>query len=667
MKALYKYDSYNQYKVNKPSIKKYIAYCSTGENIYEEDYSKYYLTFIAAQDNVQFSLSSNIENETTTLQYSLNNGLTWVSINSDELTPVINFGQQISFKANIVPTESGVGTFSSTGYFNIKGNPMSLLLGDNYYEVYDISSYPNAFRNLFRENKFCKNAQHMSLCATTLSEYCYGHMFYNCSALETPPLKLPALSISVNAYRSMFNQCSSMIISPEIAATQCNNYGCYSMFQASKITDTPELLFTTIGDYALAYMFYRCKSLINSCELLFTTIGNYGCYRMFRECNNLVYTTSKLLPLNVPQHGYYQMYYQNSQLITMPEIMATEIGQYGCFGMFEQCTSLVNQNDIHITNVGYYGCVYMFKNCTSLIICPEFAPTTLGEYACQEMFSNCESMTTPMRELPAEIVPKNAYYSMFNGYNSLTYAPEIKAKTVGEYGCYCMFYYSDKMTSIQKTLYIESVDKGGCYGMFDHTAITTLPELQITTVGVQALMLMFEACNSLVNIELTLPATTLSDGCYAYMFRNCKSLVTANIVLPALECKTDCYRNMFLGCDKLVQGPEILPATTLAARCYIYMFSGCSSLLRAPILPALTLATECYREMLVRCTNLNYIKMLATDVSASNAVLDWVTNSGVNGGTFVQNDEATWTSPGYNGWRFAAHWDLIKESEEQAA
>jgi hypothetical protein len=48
------------------------------------------------------------------------------------------------------------------------------------------------------------------------------------------------------------------------------------------------------------------------------------------------------------------------------------------------------------------------------------------------------------------------------------------------------------------------------------------------------------------------------------------------------------------------------------------------------------------------CSKLNYIKMLATDISASNCLYNWV--SGVSPtGTFVKNISATWTTTGYSG------------------
>lgn len=139
---------------------------------------------------------------------------------------------------------------------------------------------------------------------------------------------------------------------------------------------------------------------------------------------------------------------------------------------------------------------------------------------------------------------------------------------------------------------------------------------------------LFESVRNLVSAEnLVLPATELSVyngyGAYEGMFRNCVSLTTAPSVLPATTLKSGCYYKMFSECTSLVNAPE-LPATTLAGSCYQYMFNGCTSLTTAPELPATTLAQSCYYRMFQGCENLNYIKCLATDISATNCTLHWV-------------------------------------------
>lgn len=146
--------------------------------------------------------------------------------------------------------------------------------------------------------------------------------------------------------------------------------------------------------------------------------------------------------------------------------------------------------------------------------------------------------------------------------------------------------------------------------------------------------------------NLVLPSDTLTNSCYFDMFKSCTNLTTAP-ELPATTLAYGCYEGMFKNCSSLVSAPS-LPATTLAKSCYIFMFQNCTSLTRAPELTATTLADFCYATMFNGCTNLNYIKCLATDMSAENCTQYWVGNVAATG-TFVKNSAATWNVTGEDG------------------
>lgn len=123
--------------------------------------------------------------------------------------------------------------------------------------------------------------------------------------------------------------------------------------------------------------------------------------------------------------------------------------------------------------------------------------------------------------------------------------------------------------------------------------------------------------------DLLLPATQLTDYCYAGMFKGCTSLAEAPS-LPATQLEKQCYREMFIGCTSLTKTPSTLPATELTDYCYASMFRGCSSLTEAPALPATQLADYCYIQMFYGCTNLNKVTTYATDISASVALDQWL-------------------------------------------
>ena len=183
-----------------------------------------------------------------------------------------------------------------------------------------------------------------------------------------------------------------------------------------------------------------------------------------------------------------------------------------------------------------------------------------------------------------------------------------------------------------------------CTGLTDASNLV----LPATTLTNYCYRNMFYGCTNLIAAP-ALPATNLSggNGCYYIMFWGCTSLTTAP-ELPATTLSENCYESMFQNCTSLTQAPSILPATTLVNRCYYAMFKNCDSLTTAPELPAPTLTPFCYYDMFNLCENLNYIKCLATNISATVCTQYWV-RSVSSSGTFVKNPAmSSWTT-GVNG------------------
>ena len=321
---------------------------------------------------------------------------------------------------------------------------------------------------------------------------------------------------------------------------------------------------------------------------------------------NLISVSKNFLPATaLADFCYFYMFRSCSNLTTAPELPATTLCE-GCYDqMFLYCSSLTTVPELPATTLADFCYTGMFSGCSSLTTVPELPATALASYCYSGMFSGCSSLTT-VPELPATTLAGNCYYSMFRYCNKLTAAPELPATTLA-HSCYASMF-------------------NGC------TALTVAPELPATTLAAGCYMLMFDGCTSLTAAP-ELPATTLAINCYNNMFDGCTSL-TAAPELPATTLADSCYQYMFLGCTSLTAAPE-LPATTLASYCYSGMFKNCYSLTTAPELPATTLASYCYSGMFSGCTNLNYIKMLATDVSANAALSNWVENV-ASTGTFVK-------------------------------
>lgn len=119
--------------------------------------------------------------------------------------------------------------------------------------------------------------------------------------------------------------------------------------------------------------------------------------------------------------------------------------------------------------------------------------------------------------------------------------------------------------------------------------------------------------------------TSVSQNYFSGLCANSNVVNASSLLLPATDLGKSCYKGMFSGCQYLTNAPQ-LPATHLNESCYESMFYGCRSLTDAPVLPASTLVTNCYKNMFnsgIGQMSLNYIKCLATDISASGCTEGW--------------------------------------------
>ena len=217
---------------------------------------KDYLRFVA-RENASFTFSTN------SIQYSLNSGRTWTSLAANTSTPTIASGETIYFRASgLTPSVSnGIGTFSSSGQFDVEGNVMSMLFSSGFENQTDLTSYGYAFRYLFRFNTKVVNASGMTLPATSLTISCYDGMFRGCTSLVTAPV-LSATTLANYCYQYMFYGCTNLTTAPELpAATLAIN--CYAnMFSScASLTTAPILSATTLTSNCYRAMFNGCSSL----------------------------------------------------------------------------------------------------------------------------------------------------------------------------------------------------------------------------------------------------------------------------------------------------------------------------------------------------------------------------------------------------------------------
>ena len=348
-----------------------------------------------------------------TIQYSKDGGETWSSITSSDLTSQeptyieVSTGDKILFKGNNssyalindsvwsvtlfgIPTDDE-GPALDGASFNISGNIMSLIGGDNFEDLTTLTD-PYTFSCLFSWTKTI-DASGLILPVTTLTQGCYGSMFSWCTSLTTAP-SLPATTLADSCYSEMFSGCTSLTTAPSLPATILVS-GCYnSMFSGcTSLTTAPSLPTTILAEDCYREMFAWCTSLTTAPSLPATTLAN-ACYNnMFSGCTSLT---------------------------TAPSLPATTLANACYMQMFSGCTSLTTAPSLPATILAEDCYSEMFWECTSLTTAPSLPATTLANGCYSEMFSGCTSLTTAP-ELLVETLVNNCYRGMFQSCTSLNY------------------------------------------------------------------------------------------------------------------------------------------------------------------------------------------------------------------------------------------------------
>ena len=609
----------------------------------------------------------------SSIEYSTDDGSTWTSAGTTPTVPVAS-GAHVKVRGtgtNYDYNATSKTIFTSTGDCTIYGDIMSLFSNHTTFQA--DGALRGAFKNM--TNIDIPPGRPLLLSATNLNKNnCYEEMFLGCTGLTYAPEFRDkdgnfAPTITRKACLNMFSGCTSLKEAPELPATTVNDLGYYGMFKGCTALETPpvrlaqtvnnptnnvdggscremfqnctalryapELPATSVPVGAYYAMLDGCTSLLADPELPATTVAS-SCYnRMFQGCSSMVTGPSQLPATGTATYCYSLMFNGCTSLEEAPEIKANGTLTEGCFNqMFQKCSRLRSaQTDFYFTTIGKNSCKQMFLECKALNNAPNMPNVTgtVGESGCQDMYNACGEMVTAPVELKASVVGKNAYNQMFINCIKIKTAPSISATEIGVSGCYRMFY--------------------GCIRL--QTPPSALPA---TTLSATAYREMFSGCKALKSTPAFPTGNATFGGnlvCYG-MFQNCSTLseLKDNLFGAGTVLTQECFRNMFNGCTSLKTVPQgYLPATTLATSCYYGMFYN-TAITQSPVLPAETLVTSCYREMFRNCKSLNHITCLATDISASNCLTNWVTNV-ASSGTFVKAESATWPNGGNgipNGW-----------------
>lgn len=381
---------YSDYEASEGKITPNVSACIQENEVHynKKVFDNQYLTIEALENlNVTIKMNSGVSTSVlTSLSYSLDDGETWSTtqnVNNQIVTmsiPQIQSGQRIMLKGsgaslgengntyNSVPT--GCTVCSVTGRFNLKGNIMSLLYGDDFLGEKTLE-HEYSFSHLFKNCSGLTSIENLSLPATTLADFCYSYMFTGCTSLANST-ELPATTATRYCYSHMFGGCESLVKAPKLPATTLADYCYESMFNGcTSLVKAPELPATSVVDASYRAMFDGCTSLAKAPELPATTVGDWGYTSMFNGC---------------------------SSLVAAPELPAESLGKSCYYCMFQHCTSLKKAPTIlPATTLGdgtlYSGCYnLMFGYCPSLVVAPILPAPTLKTMSYGSMFRGCTSL-----------------------------------------------------------------------------------------------------------------------------------------------------------------------------------------------------------------------------------------------------------------------------------
>lgn len=337
----------------------------------------------------------------------------------------------------------------------------------------------------------------------------------------------------------------------------------------------------------------------------------------------------------------------SARLRMMAAMMGTSVDysrQYLTIEMLEAGTITLNiANDVTVSNCASVS--YSVDNGANWVTTPNVASTLV-------------TITTPSLSAGDKVLWKGTA-SVYSKNDSNTAAKNsyfvLGSTKFKLYGNIASLLYGDNFVG-QNTL--STKDYVFTYMFTNNTGLTTAENLVIpfSEMGNKTLCYTFAGCSSMENAP-QLPATTLGTACYSNMFKGCTSLLEPP-ELPATTLAAYCYNCMFYGCSSL-NSASSLNATTLANYCYNYMYYGCKNITTAPALNATTLVTGCYYSMFNGCNVLNYVKMMATDISATSCLTNWM-YSVASTGTFVKAASMTSLPSGASG--IPSGWTVEDES-----
>lgn len=350
----------------------------------EETYYDKYLTFTALENNS--ILSFNVINDANLPEYYSSNKGGWVIYTPGEKIK-LQKGEEVKWKHVNKTHDQSEHFITLGGYFDVSGNAMSMIYGDNFTDSTNFK--------------------------------CEIQIQYNSSQLSDKVDNKKNKPFLDGKMTEHFIKEGDSV--PTVVFIFGNIYSSNDIEDAMNLSD-----FKIIdGSYKVNYvenlrgLFHGCSHIVNANNLI---LQSGICLPEINDNVTNIYTS------------YENLFGGCTSLETAPKLPAMSLG-FKCYGsMFANCEKLKYMPKLPATimkNECYRG---MFAGCKNIEIALELPATVLANSCYNTMFSECTGLIVPPI-LPATILADNCYGNMFSGCTSLEVAPELPAiKLVN--GCY---------------------------------------------------------------------------------------------------------------------------------------------------------------------------------------------------------------------------------------
>lgn len=539
--------------------------------------------------------------------------------------------------------------FSGTGITNIPGiiTPEMMVNTGNVWAN-------DTFRGMFSN---CTSLSTINNSALVLNEIegniasSYNEMFSGCTGLKAGALEylnLPLDPVPSNMYVSMFMGCTSIVVSPELSASEVGSSSYASMFQGCSGLNKVYIKAEELGGQALdswlsgvansGNFYYKdgTSSLypINSTSGIPT--GWTGSVVSYDIANPIFINKSQnSITLNFTGSGSsgdysYPLNYYNYSTMSGGTVYSTStytIPAGTAVRLSLNSGWTLSSINLRNTTQGNYLNIrgrWYTPNDLSLLKGDNFGNTDITELYVpggaamnfSYLFSNTQ------RAIPSWFYDKlkeNQNKNLFMTFYGYQFEDAQIPQDL-----------MDAIEGIQGTI-------TNAQGLFQSSNITSIPDLSV-----------FKKLEGKSGV-----------------FRGCSNLVSIGGSITVDTSKTYNYSSWFSGCTSLSSVPrDLLPSTTLSSSCYSSMFSGCTSLTQGPDLPASEMIDYCYGQMFYGCTSLTLVRIWATNPTLTTGYSSILGNT-TQPGTWYRKSGITGWTRGANG--VPSNWtlsDLPKEPKD---